>query len=94
MNFLDTTTLRSCPDCTNANELICLIDKYLSVSATAVLNNSRYGLSVPANRHPDQLLLHYRYILNAKSFNEQYAHQVTTAQIGGLIKQIIYRNGL
>lgn len=94
MNLVDTSRLRSCPDCTDGHELICLIDNYLSVSAVAVLNNSRYGLSIPVNRQSDQLLLRYRQILQARSFNNQYAHEVTTAQISGVVKQIIYRNGL
>ncbi|NLR60686.1 hypothetical protein HGH93_21430 [Chitinophaga polysaccharea] len=94
MNIIDTTVLRSCPDCNETHEVLCLIDKHFSESGAALLNNSRYGLSIEVNKNLDISLLRYRQILEARTFNPKYADTVSSRQITGIVKQIIYHNGL
>lgn len=94
MNIIDTTILRSCTDCTDIQDLICLIDRSLSVSAAAMLNNARFGLNIPVNRSADIALLHFRDLLHARSFNPQYASPVPTSQITAVVTKIVSAHGL
>lgn len=94
MNIIDTTVLRTCTNCEDIDDLICAIDKSLSVSATSMLNNARFGLHIPVNRSKDITLLRFRDILASRRFNPQYASAMSTPAIAAAISLIVSSNAV